>query len=139
MDSSKQTRDQLNDTYIYHKRIADERRILVVTFSQSNRKAYQAAVLRVPDFAEDVRKAANVDLAIGICQTAEQEQIEMATLFVIVAREGRQGCGCNIQMHLETGQFCLWSKPMGADRAVSDGSPSTEESTAETPEPGING
>lgn len=106
-------RHQIDETYKWHKRIADERQILVLTASQAIRSAYGRRNLTVRDFAEDVRKAANVDVALAICQTQRMQQTDQAALVVLLNRNGPQGVGCKFTMNLDMGQFCFQSFPMG--------------------------
>ena len=112
MDSTKQTRDQLNETYIYHKRLADERNMLVVTPSQATREAIRAKRLTMKDFSEDVRKLANCDWTIAICQTDAQAGSSVATLYVVAARDGVMDVGCGVVQNLDIGQFASSSFPM---------------------------
>jgi len=106
-------RHQIDETYKWHKRIADERQILVFTASQAIRSAYGRRNLTVRDFAEDVRKAANVDVALAVCQTQKMQQANQAALVVLLNRNGPQGVGCKFTMNLDMGQFCFESFPMG--------------------------
>lgn len=107
LDPRKELRHQLSDTYIYHKRLADERQILVVTATQVPDKAVRSARMTIRDFAEDRRKAGHVDLAIAICQTEDQEAENIATLLVVANRSGPQGMRCMISAIPAIGQFCL--------------------------------
>jgi len=111
LSPKKEFRHQINETYLYHKRLADERGMIVVTASQAIRSS-QGKKLSIKDFAEDIRKAANVDLAIAICQTSRMEERGHAVLLVLLNRNGPQGVGCKIVMNLDLGQFCLQSFPM---------------------------
>ena len=104
-------RHRLNDLYIAHKGLADERSILVATVSQIRRSAIRRPILTLADFAEDIRKAANVDTAIAVCQTDEQVKVEQAKLYVVANREAGIDRWVGIGMNLDIGQFCLWSQP----------------------------
>lgn len=114
-------RHVLNETYIWHKRIADERNILVLTASQARREAIGRATISLKDFAEDIRKAANIDVGIAICRTPEQAESEEASLYVIANRDGAQDVGCVIGTKLCIGQFCTYSRPYRAiiDKEIS--------------------
>ncbi len=109
MDPSKQTRDQLNESYIWHKRLADERDIIVFTVSQIRREAARRNRIRMDDVAEDARKAGHTDLTLGISQTPQQEPHDQRNLFVVASREGAQGRGCVLGGNLAIGQIALWS------------------------------
>lgn len=106
---NEELRNQINALYIAHKGLADEKDILVVTASQAKREAIRRAVITMKDFAEDIRKAANVDLALAICQTEPQMLQQQALLYIVANRSGPQERFCRIGMQLEAGQFCLWS------------------------------
>jgi hypothetical protein len=102
-------RHGINDTYLGLKAIADERNCLVVTASQGNREAIRKKKPSQKDVAEDIRKLANVDTMIGVCQTEEMAQQELASLWVVVNRDDIMDVGCNILMNLDIGQFCVSS------------------------------
>jgi hypothetical protein len=112
LSPEKATRDQLNESYIYHKRLADERKMLVVTPSQATREAIRAKRLTMKDFAEDIRKLANCDWAIAVCANDAQASSGMATLYVVAARDGIMDVGCGILQNLDIGQFASCSFPI---------------------------
>jgi hypothetical protein len=120
LDGKKVTRDQVNETYMYNKRLVDERNMLGLVFSQATRAAIRAKRLTRKDFAEDIRKLANVDTAIGVCQTDAQAKMDIATLFVIAARVGVEDVGCGIVMNLDIGQFASDSFPVKFGVEVAD-------------------
>lgn len=129
LDSSKQVRDQLNETYIYHKRLADERNMLVVVPSQATRAAIRAKRITMKDFAEDVRKLANCDWTIAVCQTDVQATSGLGSLYVVAARDGLMDVGCGLVLNLETGHFATDSFPLRAGVLVAD--ESEEQSNSE--------
>lgn len=129
LDSSKQVRDQLNETYIYHKRIADERSMLVVVPSQATRAAIRAKRLTMKDFAEDVRKLANCDWAIAVCQTDAQATSGLGSLYIVAARDGLMDVGCGFVLNLETGHFASDSFPLKLGVSVADDEADSEKST----------
>lgn len=120
LNSRVQKRDQLNETYMYHKRLADERNMAVLTLSQATRSAIRAKRLKMGDFAEDIRKLANVDTAYGICQTTKQAKTSLATVYVIAARQGDMDTGCGVVMNVEAGHFCTESFELPKGVIVSD-------------------
>ena len=103
-DPTQATRDQLNTSYITHKRWGDERNMLVAVVSQATRAAIRSKRLTMKDFAEDIRKLANVDCAIGVCQTDAQALTNLATLYVVAARRGKMDVGAGVIMNLDAGQ-----------------------------------
>ena len=120
LDGSKEFRHQINDSYIYHKRLADERNILVVTASQVPDKAVRKARITIKDFAEDRRKAGNVDMALAVCQTDEQEEDNIATIMVVANRSGPQGLKFLVGAVPRIGQFALYSAPPAVKREGKD-------------------
>lgn len=109
IDSRKDGRDQINDSYIYHKRIADERNILVVTGSQATRDSLNKKKFSMKDFAEDIRKVANSDLSIGICQTDDQEELGISQAVVVFSRNAKNvGAEAYFGSCLELGQMVCW-------------------------------
>ena len=99
-------RDRINQAYIEHKRIADERNILVLTVSQATRASLGKFKLKQSDFAEDIRKVGNVDIALGISQTEVQAEEQRMTVFVLAGRSVPQGFGCIVSTNLKIGQLC---------------------------------
>jgi len=117
LDNRKELRHQINETYVHHKRLADEMDMLVVAPSQATMDSHRRS--RKPsmkDFAEDKRKAANVDTAIAIWQTEEMVLDGEAVLYVIANRVGPMDTGCVVGQCYDLGQFCLWSRPLQRPR-----------------------
>ena len=114
LDSRKEFRHQINESYIYHKRLADERNIFVVTASQVPDKAVRSPRISIKDFAEDRRKAGNVDMALAIGQTEEQEEDGIATIIVVANRSGPQGLKFLVGSVPRIGQMALWSAPISS-------------------------
>ena len=104
-----QLRHRINQVYIWMKGLADERNILVVTASQVNRQALQKEYVSQKDIAEDIRKIANVDAALAICQTESMEKMGIARMAVIAGRSVPQNIYCSFSMCLGIGQFAISS------------------------------
>jgi len=114
IDASKQTRDSINQTYKYLKKIADERNLLMVTMSQINEDGIRQLV-RFGNFsgshlAEDKRKFANIDKGLYVGTTPELESRHEAIVGVFANRSGVQGQKCIIGQNLKIGQFAVYSK-----------------------------
>ena len=103
------TRHGLNEIYIRHKGLADEHNMLVVTASQVNTDGLQRYKIGQKHIAEDRRKIGNVDAAIAVCRTEEDENANIARLAVIAGRDVPQGQHCVISCCPTIGQFCLSS------------------------------
>lgn len=109
-----ETRDKLNRGYIWAKGLADERNIHVATASQANREAIRKARASMKDFAEDIRKAGNVDVAFAICRTELEVQHNLGHFLVIANRSGPMDVMCTFSPCPTIGQFCLssWNSVM---------------------------
>ena len=105
-------RHRINQAYIMHKKIADEKNILVATVSQVNRQAIKSGNITANDAAEDIRKIANADIILALAETEKEAEKELMRLWVIANRSGIQKCGCGISNNLKVGQFALHSWPL---------------------------
>jgi hypothetical protein len=111
LGNSDELRHRINDSYLAHKKIADDRNILVVTASQVTRNAIRAPKIRKEHFSEDIQKAGNVDLALAICQTDYEIERDIGKMYVVANRSGAEDVWCQFGMCINMGQFCLWSRP----------------------------
>jgi len=102
-------RDLINDMYMEMKGIADERKLLSVTVSQTTREALRKHKLDQKDFAEDIRKLGNADIVLALSQTDEMAEMNRMLMWVLANRHGAMDFGCKFSMNLEIGQFCLGS------------------------------
>jgi len=66
-------RHRIYETVLMHKALAMEKHCLIVTGSQSNTGRDDSKVVRSGDFAEDIRKKAEVDIAFSLNQTPEEK------------------------------------------------------------------
>ncbi len=106
-------RDKLNEIYLQHKRLADERNILLLSVSQSTRQGRRKTKMTHKDISEDIRKLANVDMFISFSQTDEQAEEGIMQAWVLGNRTGKDEVGCLFQMNLDVGRFCTqsWFEP----------------------------
>jgi len=111
IDGRKDTRDQLNITYMLHKMLADKYNMTVFTVSQVQRGAIEAPIIKMNNLAEDIRKAANADACIAICRSAEDKARHFKRLFVAGGRGFADGVGCGAYDNLGIGQWSEWSVP----------------------------
>lgn len=100
-------RDGINEVYMQSKGIADERGLLMITVSQATRDALEREFLGPKDFAEDIRKLGDVDLAIGISRTRAQAETRRMQLYIIANRHGQMNFGCKMANNFDIGQFCV--------------------------------
>ncbi len=104
--------DNLNDTYQYLKRIADERQLVMVTMSQINREGLKAAYyegkIDATHVAGDIRKIATIDKGFFIATPRElEDQNEM--VFGCFANRSKAQGGCILGYNYTIGQFCTYS------------------------------
>ncbi len=111
-------RDKLNDIYLQHKRIADERNILMIIVSQTNRAGLEKARISKKDFAEDIRKLANVDLVLAVGQNRIMEQEHRMRVHVLGGRTEEDGFGCLVSQNIRIGQVVVdsWFERDGGEQ-----------------------
>jgi len=109
MDKNKAPRDQIDETYKAHKRLADERNILVVTASQVHRSVTRSGRIYMEDVAEDARKCGHTDISLALCQTDEMEVQELYNVWIVASRNTVKGVNCWMGAALCIGQPCRWS------------------------------
>lgn len=101
-------RHQLNQTYIWHKGLADERNILVVTASQIATEFLLKKRITQAAPAEDKRKVGNADIMLGITRTHEEIERNLGHISVMAIRSGgQQFAMCAFVSCLQLGQFCI--------------------------------
>lgn len=107
-------RDKLNEIYLQHKRLADERSMLVLSVSQSTRQGRRKVKMTHKDISEDIRKLANVDMFISFSQSDAQAEEGVMRAWVLGNRTGKDEVGCLFQMNLDVGRFCTqsWFEPV---------------------------
>jgi len=106
-------RDRLNRCYIEHKQIADERNLLIIVPSQTTRDALEKARLSRKDFAEDIRKLANVDLVVALAQSENLAKEDRMRVMVMAARTDEDRFECLISQNIRIGQIVVdsWIEP----------------------------
>jgi len=119
IDKTKQTRDALNETYMYLKRIADDRHLAMVTMSQVNDEGLRTLIhrgrLEGRHLAEDKRKFATIDKGLFVGTTPKLEVNHEAVVGVFANRSGNQGQRCIIGQNYELGQFYVYDFPFNID------------------------
>lgn len=117
LSTDESRRNEIDNIYVQSKGIADERKLLMVTVSQSTRDAQEKKVLGKKDFAEDIRKLGNVDLAIGISRTKIQSSQNRMQAIILANRHGPQDFGCVLATNFNIGQFHIksWKLKMPGD------------------------
>lgn len=113
LSENAQQRDKINQAYIDHKRIADERNIVVITASQIKGQSLERKIISQRESAaEDIRKLGNVDVGLLFSQTRVQEQSNRMQVFVLVNRSSQMSFGCVVSKNLKVGQLVLDSWPL---------------------------
>jgi replicative DNA helicase len=109
-------RDRINQAYIDHKRIADERNIVVITMSQIKTQSLEKKIISQRDSAaEDMRKLGNIDVGLLLSQTRIQEQNNRMQAYVLVNRSNKMSFGCVVSKNLRVGQLVLDCWPLRAE------------------------
>ena len=107
LTGNKEYRNAINEVYEAHSAMSAQRNCLVIGFSQVKASAYNKAVVRMGDFAEDKRKAAHCDMAFAICQTeAEERQGRVRFVCVLDGRQHMERCQAGLVQDYSIGQFC---------------------------------
>lgn len=94
------------------KALAQERQVIVISASQTNRPSFGSERLDAQDIAEDIRKLAHVDLLLPINQTAQEKRSRVWRLGVLVQRHEEFFISdeCWILNQLQVGQPYLDSR-----------------------------
>lgn len=80
-------REMVDDTWKTLARMSDERKTLVITVSQSNKKSWDAASVKAGDVSEDYRKIAHVDMMFSLNQTPEEKKLGTMRIGVVAHRD----------------------------------------------------
>jgi len=116
LSKSREGRDGINETYMHLKRIADERKVAVVTASQIKTKFLESATIsEAGAAAEDARKLGNIDLGLFFGMNRTQERRGLMQAYVLVNRFGPQKFGCVVSRNLKVGQLVLDNWPIQYD------------------------
>lgn len=105
-DKNLSPRDRIDETWKKMKYVADVKRSLVMTVSQSNRKGSEKITLVQTDVAEDIRKIAHVNMMLAINQTPQEKRMGIVRFAKIAAREGDfdQYRHCLVLQQIHVGQ-----------------------------------
>jgi hypothetical protein len=104
-------RHQLDDIWSNLKRVAQERNLLVVTATQTNRAGLDGGDLTNENVAEDMRKLAHVSKFIALNQT-EKEKIDGLMRLKVLLDRDEQSMWNDMQLLqcLRIGKFVLDSR-----------------------------
>jgi hypothetical protein len=106
-------RDRINQAYIDHKRIADERNVVVITASQIKIGAVEKRnVSQASAASDDSRKLGNIDIGFTFTQTPAQYLENRMQIYMLVNRSDKMYFGCSISTNREIGQLCLGCWPL---------------------------
>lgn len=82
-------RHQVDDIWKRLRRMAQERNVLLVTVSQSDRSTFYSDVTEI-NVAEDIRKLAHVTCMLGLSQTKEEAERQIMRVSQVAIREGKR-------------------------------------------------
>jgi hypothetical protein len=120
VESGDHRNDAIHQIYVDSKRLADERKILWLTASQTNRAGYNKKIPDEGDTAEDIRKIDTVDLMLAITQTKRQAKKDLRNAYVLVNRHGPQKFGCTFWQNLDIGQPVLSTWNLKSEKGDND-------------------
>lgn len=105
-------RDRIDETWKMFGNLADIRRALVITASQTNRASLKKKNVTQEDAAEDIRKIANVETMIVINQTDEEKKNLVARIAMVAGRDDEfdQYKSVLVLQNFALGQVCLDSE-----------------------------
>lgn len=89
--------------------MAVERNIALCTATQTNRASLTASTITEGHAAEDISKVAISDVFLTYNQTEVEKELQVARLYVAVARNAKDKWHVNITQAYSTGQFCTGS------------------------------
>jgi hypothetical protein len=106
-------RDRINEAFKHHKRIADERNILMLVASQTNREGLEKFHISKKHIGSDIRKLANSDAVIAVSQTVPMARLSQMRIFIMGGRSDEDGFGCLVSNNLRIGQVVVdsWWEP----------------------------
>lgn len=103
-------RHTIDDVYAGMRRLAEERNVLVVTASQTEKSTFRQDVTR-QHVAEDVRKIAYVTCGLALNQSEAEEEAGIMRVAQLVVREERRTHEQAVALQcLDIGRVCLASK-----------------------------
>lgn len=107
-------REEINSVWKDLKKMATDRKCLVITASQTNRPSFKKYVVDPTDMSEDIRKMAHADLIIGLNQTPEEKHYGVMRLNLLAHRHHsfdskKQAI---VLQQMEMGQTCIDSEVM---------------------------
>jgi replicative DNA helicase len=105
-------RDRYDETWKMFGNLADTRKALVLTASQTNRASFDKKNVTQTDAAEDIRKIANVDVMISLNQTPDEKRQGVMRVAVVAGRDDEfdQYKTCTMLQNISLGQICLDSE-----------------------------
>ena len=106
---AKNHRISLGRNFEEFRAVCVERNIAGVTAGQVSKIGAESNLVRATHTAEDYSMIATTDVAVTISQTAAEERMALARLFVDKARSERGKFGCVVTQAFGIGQFALQS------------------------------
>lgn len=104
-----QTRDQENKKWQRARRMAQERKLLFLTASQSDTQGFNKLFLSRENFSDDRRKLDHVTMMMGLNMTNKEKKKGLLRINQIVSRENQGTDYVNVCHCLQIGQMILGS------------------------------
>jgi len=80
--------EQVNDTWMFLKQLAQTKKAVVVTATQTNRKSFDAVSVKEDQIGENYRKLAHVNVMAALNQTPQEKRRGLMRLSVLLKRQG---------------------------------------------------
>ena len=113
-------RDVYNQNSQSLKALSQERKALVLSATQGTRITFEKQTIEVMDIPEDIRQVANVDVLLGLNQTADEYEEGIMRINVMIHRHAKWNSKkqAKVLQQLEAGQVALDSRII--DAPISD-------------------
>jgi len=110
------TRDEINETWIYMRALAQKRNCLLITATQGDAQSYNKKYLDMGNFSDDRRKNDHATASYGLTQTKEDKQNDCVGVNEIYVRHGTSvGGSVLVYRCLPIGKFhaaSAWGREM---------------------------
>lgn len=114
MEKNKDPRMSISNTYQELRGLFQRRNLAGICPTQTNRKGWDASVVKGSMVGEDASKFMTADMVATYSRTPAEKKIGLARIFVEKNRDDEDGFTIVISQNYNTGQFCLSSARMSS-------------------------